>query len=122
MNGVSAKDELAGFEIITDIAGCRWLGKLLTESGDEIGLKPAYEMAPRHFTVLQTPQGPGMVAMSMPNIFPIFDRSASTPMVRVRWANRVAITDFAEEDQAFFREVVRQSQVQTRAARAGIQL
>jgi hypothetical protein len=124
MNGTNI-NPLAGFEIVTDIAGGRWFGKVIADDdagpSGAITLEPAYEMAPRQFIAQQTQQGLGLVALSMPGMFPLFDRPSRVP-VRVRWASRIALTCFQPEDQKFFADALVQSDRASRAARAGLAL
>jgi hypothetical protein len=123
MNGVTI-DPLAGFEIITDVGGVRWFAKVVGEEGEEIRLQPAWEMVPRQFIPVQNQNPaapPNTLTLSAAGIFPLFDR-ASMPTVRVRWASRVALKDFAEEDQKFFRAMLKASEDKSRAARAGLML
>lgn len=116
-NGAAGADNLEGYEIVTDASGARWFGKPLPSlKDDEITLQPAWEMSPRQFMLIPGQQGPQMAAVQMPNVFPVLDRSASSPPVRLRWASRIAVKDFTEEDKKLFREIVKQSQLQTRLA------
>lgn len=114
--------EIDKFEIVTDIGGVRWFGRVVGDDEDAgaIFLQPAWELPPRQFITLQVPNaGMQAISLSVSGAYPVFDR-ASKPTVRVKWASRIEIASFSPNDQQFFTQMIIDNETQARAARAGL--
>lgn len=122
MNGNGTEvNPLRGFEIVTDVGGARWFGKVKGEEAAEIVLEPVWELAPRQFFPVPVQQGMKWASASVGGAFLVYDRPSQIA-ARIRWASRISLDSFSDDDRKFFREMLRQSEQNTRAARAGLAL